>query len=249
MASAFKAVKDKYVNMLGQTGRAGLSAVFPYDFEYYMMALELTTYEGTTIDYLAFPVMPNSFSQSEPKRTNVQYTAGGVVALTTPSFTPKQISIRGTFGKDFKILVGDTIKTLGKNKYSIRAGKRTIEDLHNKNLKNRFQSFNTEIKTGYGVIKLLQAIVDKANGVDENGKPFKLNFYNMAMGESWVVVVPQGGLVISQNVGTNMVYDYALNLVAISPIKTTIKNTLITAATAVVNDFGTQLAKDIRRAI
>jgi hypothetical protein len=46
--------------LIENVGKASVHALFPDEFELYLMALELTDSNGNLIDYLAFPVMPES---------------------------------------------------------------------------------------------------------------------------------------------------------------------------------------------
>ena len=80
-------------------------------------------------------------------------------------------------------------------------------------------SFGFSIKTGYGVLKMLQSMVDKSSGVDDQGRPFKLFFYNMALGESYQVVVPPNGIRYSQDVSKNMIWYYDLRFTIVAPLE------------------------------
>lgn len=59
----------------------------------------------------------------------------------------------------------------------------------------------------------------KSNGVDKDGLPFRLYFYNMALGESYLVVVPPTGLVLNQSLQRNMIWEYSLTMTAIAPLE------------------------------
>ncbi len=80
-------------------------------------------------------------------------------------------------------------------------------------------SFDPSVKNGYGCTKILQAIISKSNGVDKDGLPFRLYFYNMALGESYLVVVPPTGLVLNQSLQRNMIWEYSLTMTAIAPLE------------------------------
>ena len=98
-------VNRQYINLVQQIGQAALSSLSPHDFEYYMMALELTDGSGRTIDYFAFPVLPTSIQKTEPKRTNIKQSNTGITVLNSTAFVPQQITIKGNFGKFFKIIL------------------------------------------------------------------------------------------------------------------------------------------------
>lgn len=98
---------------------------------------------------------------------------------------------------------------------------------------------------------MMQAIISKSNGVDKSGLPFKLFFYNMALGESYLVVVPPAGLNLSQNLQRNMIWEYNLSMTAIAPLesvksgKTKTSLTKILAVGAIqkgVNDLAATIA-------
>jgi hypothetical protein len=218
-----KALQEKLLNMAQTTGKAALSALFPNDFEFYMCALELATAEGNTIDYFTFPVTPSSISKTDNKRTSVYNTAGGIVALTSPTFVPQEISIRGTFGRIFKILI-DIAPTGAGVAFSLSSGIRTLGQLTKKATVLQTPSFDASVKTGYGALKIMQSIISKSNGVDDKGQPFRLYFYNPALGESYLVMIPPNGFTCSQNEQRNMVWDYTLNMIAVAPLEE-VKNT------------------------
>lgn len=217
-------------NQIFSVGKAGMSALFPNDFEVYMMAIELVDSNDKTIDYFVFPVMPSSIFKKEIKRTNVKITSNGITALTSPTFMPEEIQIKGNFGKYFKILLNTPGLAYSasewKNNYSVSAGKYSLSQINNDS-KNGISLmnpvFDLNVKTGYGCIKILRAIISKSNGLDKNGKPFKLYFYNMALGESYLVIVPaNNGFSISQNQQNNMIWEYNLNLTILAPLDKTI---------------------------
>lgn len=52
------------------------------------------------------------------------------------------------------------------------------------------QTFDTNIKTGYGSFRILANIIEESKYID-NSKPRTLIFYNLALGESYVVRVTE----------------------------------------------------------
>ncbi len=213
-------VLRSFSNALSTVGKSVLSAQFPNDFEYYMMALELTDSEGEMIDFLSFPVMPESISKNELNRTNVKKSNRGTTILTSPSPTPSEISIKGNFGRYFKFLLSqrDNLSASG-YAFSFQGGKKDLFDISDRALTVRTPDFSAGVKTGFGVIKILQAILNKSSGVGANGKPFRLYLYNLALGESYLVVVPPNGYTISQNVQKNMIWEYAVSFTIIAPME------------------------------
>ena len=98
---------NRRVTELAQNlGRSVMHQMFPMDFEYYMIALELVDGAGDTIDYFAFPILPSAITKSENKRINIKKAFKSTLVLTSMAYTPQDISIRGNFGRGFKILLG-----------------------------------------------------------------------------------------------------------------------------------------------
>lgn len=215
-----QAINRKYQELINTVGRTALNALFPYDFEVYMMALELTDGNDNTIDYISFPIMPESITKNEPKRTNIKNSASGITVLNSATFTPEEISIKGNFGRNFKILLSPKEPASVGVAYSTSAGVYDLTQIGEKNRTLGFSApqFNVGIKTGYGAIRILKAIISKSNGVDKNGQPFRLYFYNMALGESYLVVVPPSGFTCTQTKDKNMIWEYSMTLTSIAPL-------------------------------
>ena len=192
-------------------GRALMHQLYPNDFEYYMIALELVDGAGGTIDYFAFPVLPSAITKSENKRINIKKAYKSTLILTSTAYTPQDVSIKGNFGRGFKILIGAK-EILSGLAFSTKAG------IYELNQTAPIPQFSQFVKTGYGAIKLLQSIVHKSDGSDSNG-PYRLYFYNFALGESYLVVVPAKALTLEQNDSNmNMIWNYTLNLTTIAPL-------------------------------
>lgn len=208
----------RYSGTVSDIGRSALHALYPKEFEYYLVSLELTV-NDKTVDYFVFPIMPSAISKSENTRVNVKKTATANVVINSRYFVPHDITLKGNFGRGFNILLQPqepiSFKAL---RYSIKDGVWKGESILS-SLKESFSQFNPAIKTGYGCIKILQAIIDKAKGVDENGNPFKLYFYNPALGESYLVVPTSNPLSLNQDENqNNMIWEYTLNLIAVADV-------------------------------
>lgn len=253
-----KSVTRGYQTQINQLGKSLLHTLFPNDFEVYIMALELTTSTGETIDYFSFPVMPESIQKTELKRTNIKKTASGVTVLSSASFTPEEIIIKGNFGRGFKINLGKEPSAEGVA-FSISAGKFSLQDLNSgggsRSLNVKLPEFNIGIKSGYGATKILRAIINKSTGVGKDGLPFRLYFYNMALGESYLVSVSPAGLLLSMSQDKNMIWEYTLNLTTIAPLslnffdknKTSLTKVLGTASIqSGLNKLGSNITKTIK---
>lgn len=250
-----RSVTRGYQSQVGQLGKSLLHALYPNDFEVYMMALELTDSDGNMIDYFAFPVMPESIQKTEPKRTNIKKTSSGVTVLSSSSFTPEEIVIKGNFGRSFKITLSKEPSSQGVA-FSISNGVYSLHGSKSKSLTTpRVADFSLGVKTGYGATKILQAIINKSNGVGADGRPFRLYFYNMALGESYLVAVPPAGLQLSMSQEKNMIWTYTLNLTTIAPLslsffdnnKTSLSRVLSTSLIqSGLNKLGSNIAKTVK---
>ena len=210
---------QKLTNLSAQITRDVVGILFPNDIDVYLLALELTTSNNDTIDYFLWPILPNELQKTEPKRTNIKMSAGGVTVLTNNAFVPEQLILKGNFGRRFRIFL-DVVKPTGTGiDYSTEKG---VYDLTAVNSISEGRSlaypkFLEGVKTGYGAFKVLKAMINKANGIDRMGKPFKLYFYNLALGENYLVSVPPQGFTCNQNLDQNMIWNYTLNLEVIAP--------------------------------
>lgn len=214
---------DTVMNMAKSIGGQALASLYPNDFEWYMVALELADSNDNTIDYLTFPIMPDSISKTEPTRTNIKKSMAGVTVLSTPSYSPQEINIKGSFGRQFKILINPKPSvSIDASSKSVNAGKYHLFDITKKSGSISglaFSSFNMNVKTGYGVMKILQAMISKSVGLDESGRPLRLYFYNMALGESYLVSIPPSGVRFSQDLSKNMVWNYNMTMIALAPLE------------------------------
>lgn len=201
--SADKYISNKYLQELAQYGRGLMSVRYPLEIEVYLAALELVDSNGKTIQYFVFPVMPNSIIKSEQNRTNIKKSSSGTTVLMSPSFTPGELTIKGNFGRSFKFLTnpnGDS--------FSYAIFNNTKGDSLNKD----YPQFDPSVKSGYGCIKILQNLVNRSSKLDGNSKPHRLYFYNMALGESYLVAVLPGGLSLTQSYDKNMIWEYSLTM-------------------------------------
>ena len=220
-------IRQAAYNLISESGKSAANSLFPNDFEYYMVALELAV-DGVTIDYFTFPVMPSKINKSENFRTNVKTTQSGVSVIKNDSFAPHDLTISGDFGRTWKFVNRTTNRTAWKSGVHY-SGVRKWEDI--KNSSDKFGSqgvslsvkdFSVSYKSGYGCIKILQSILDKSRGYDFKGankSEFELYFYNMSLGESYIVVPQPKGLVLSQDSkSSNMMWQYSLNLKVVAPL-------------------------------
>lgn len=220
-------VVNEAMSLAKSVGLQAIATMMPHEFEWYMIALELATADNKTIDYLTFPIMPNSLSKVEQNRTSIKKSLSGVTVLQNSALPLGEIVLQGNFGRGFKNLVGiNNDISAGALAYSMKAGKYDLYSLQegSNNKIPKVRTFNTAVKTGYGVIKMLQAILSKSVGHDNQGRPFRLFFYNMAFGESYQVVVPPNGTRFYQDISNNMIWNYDLRLTVVAPLDAVVKD-------------------------
>lgn len=209
-----------YKDTLSSLGESALSAIFPRDFEVYLCALELVDYSGVTIDFFVFPVMPNSIQKVEKERVSVTKTLTGTVVMQSSSYVPDSLVINGNFGRSFKYVSNNKSLVEGDSSFSngffkalsIKRGVYSADNVDSNIPRKIYSEFNPSVKTGFGCVKILQSIISKSKASDE-GKPFRMHFYNLALNESYLVVAGKTPLTLSQNIqDSNMLWNYTLNL-------------------------------------
>lgn len=188
-----------------------MSTLYPVDFEAYQISFELCNSEGKTLDYFSFPIMPSELSIKEDIPVKVENTFGGVNSISSNVFVPKDISLNGNFGRQFKILVRNQFvipfahKVIQERDYGVGGQQRKELEVSNM------------LKSGYGCVKVLQSIINRSVEVDsDSGECNKLYFYNMAYGESYLVKpISFRGY---QNISNNGIWSYDLSLKAVCPL-------------------------------
>lgn len=190
---------NEYYNLVEKVGKAGANALFPNEFEYYLVQFELTDSDGRSIDSLVFPVNPRSLEISEAYQNTVTKTAHGVVAYSNQTFNPYDITMSGTYGRSFKTLFVPQVR---------------VRDLTETGLSQISPTFNASIKTGYGATKKLEGILKDAQKLDDKNKPKKLYFYCPIFNISAIVKVMNTSFDMSE--GTNMMWNYSLSMKAIA---------------------------------
>lgn len=220
-------VINEAMRLAKNIGLQAIATAMPHEFEWYMVALELATADNKTIDYLTFPIMPNSLSKVEQNRTSIKKSLSGVTVLQNSALPLGEIVLQGNFGRGFKNLVGvNNDVSIGALAYSMKAGKYDLYSLQEGSGRKipKVKTFNAAVKTGYGVVKMLQAMLSKSVGHDNQGRPFRLFFYNMAFGESYQVVVPSNGMRFYQDLSNNMIWNYDLRLTIVAPLDAVVKD-------------------------
>jgi hypothetical protein len=202
------AITSKFKQEAQELGRIALSTKYPNEFEVYMMSLELADSDGKTLDFFSFPVMPSQITKPDNKRVKTKTSASGVTQLMSDAFSPSEISIKGDFGRSFKILLKPNLGEV--EGYAFKG--------FWKDLKITTPKFSAGIKTGFGCIKELQSFLDRANTLDSKGKPNRLYLYNMALNESYLVAPTPQGFIMTQSYDKNMIWTYSLTLTILAPL-------------------------------
>jgi len=200
-------------NIVG--GRTLLHAQDPDNFEYYYCSLELVDSGGTNqLAFLPFPILPDNIVESKTQIIAQNKTLGGLNLMYNSGFTPFDISLQGSFGRRLRVFFGketpvdfgtvDTKYWLSLSKNNSGAGQPTND--------NKFL-----IKTGYGLIKMLESMI-KASWMDASGEPMFLIFRNYAFNSHYYVEVLNHSY--SQTIDRNVIWNYSLSLRAIAPAVT-----------------------------
>lgn len=201
--TSLQSVLGGATDILTQGATATLNALFPKEFDLYLLSLELVELDNSGIekqvDYFTFPINPESISKREVYTKSVERTLNSVVVTRLSGFIPQEIIIKGNFGKNFKILD--------------RQRKRTdcieINDFASLYTNSEVSTY---IKSGYGSLKVLQEICYNSNSL----KPLrKLYLHNFMLGEDHQVEVMD--LQIDMNKQSNMIWAYTLRLKTVAP--------------------------------
>jgi len=227
----------RYQEMLGTLGRQGLHMLFSDDFEVYIITFEVTDSEGRTEEFLTLPVMPNTINISEPEIVNIKKTATGIVSLKTDSFVPKQITLAGNFGRNFKFLMRGKL-------YDFRSVGGKIKEM-----KNDFEGVN--IKTGYGTVKALRSLLENSRELDMKKRPKRLYFYNFAFGENYITEVIDKNFSQDKS-ASNMIWNYNIILKAVAPINSNIrdsKSLMFLTSSDFIQKGVTSLSGDLMRSL
>lgn len=212
---AVQETEASFRSKLAQIGRAGLHALFPKDVEYYFLALELVDSQGFTVDYFAWPVLPDEIRETHNEITSVRKTMGGVHVLKNPTFNPRNIIIKGDFGRRFKLLLGGKTIEFAGFSLSMNNGRFSIDPPNL--LENNIPQLSSFAKNGYGCIKILEAMKEKSKKLDNDLKPFSLYLYNPILGNNYQVEFISFSHMQDEN-EYNMRPAYNMQLTAVAPL-------------------------------
>lgn len=194
-------VESNYRELYGRLGESGLQAAHPNDFEYYLIGFELRQ-DSRLTDRFIFPILPENIEMPKRKATMVKETFGGVVTLTTSKFVPFNITMSGSFGRRFKLLL-NFVKEKGSDSFTNKVREKFVND------------FNSSAKTGYGLMKELERIFNKSVSLSADNRPYELIFYNLAFNEIYYVEFNE--FTPQQNQTENRIWRYTVSLTATAP--------------------------------
>lgn len=194
--------KISAVSAVESVGEAVLHTLAPDNYEYYQCSLELLDVEKNQVGFITFVVMPNNVSESRSPIQTQTKTKSGIVTTFNDSFAPVNISLQGSFGRRFRLVAGVVDP-------SDRGG---VSNFLNGNLG---KAAGVAYKSGYGLTKVLKFILDKANEVDSQGRPYVLLYNNYAFNTSYVVDVVNYSF--NQSIENNRMWYYEVLLKAIAP--------------------------------
>jgi hypothetical protein len=231
--------------LLVSAGKRALNIKYPDEFELYVIALELVDESFNTLRYFVFPVNPSSIEESKPQLTNIKKTLGGVTVLKNTTFVPTRINISGSFGRNFKVLLGSTYEDFLSSFVSPVFGFITNKSL----LKGVKQIFDDRIKSGYGCCKILEDIIEENKKIGTDGQIRKLIFHNPALGNSYIV--EPGELSFKMSEQTNMIWNYSLSFTSVAPLESLLSQQQLQSASKqlVINGYMQGKVNDIVKGI
>jgi hypothetical protein len=185
-------------------GREYLHFQFPNEFEYYACALELIDSNNKTVSFFSFPVMPDAIEEVKYSNITIKETNGGVVVNGNPRFKPFDIEIMGDFGRKFRRVLNNSVSV--QNSGDAQENSIPVETR---------KMFDSDYKTGYGAVKMLDEILEKSKSSDDNYMPYRLFFHNFSF-NSHHMVEPVSNRSF-QNKEKNMIWCYALRFKAVAP--------------------------------
>ena len=243
---------SKYRGFLNEIGKRALSALYPNDFEFYMISFELVDSTGLTHEYFTFPIMASSIDKFHQELTNIRKTAGGISVTDNNTLIPIQTTIKGNFGKRFKFLLGNDIVNFVGLVFSTQEGFFSRANLSKAVTTIKGGLFSSQIKTGYGCTKILEAILLKSKGLDPYGKPFNLFMYNTSFGDNYLVKVNSHSYNTDKE-RNNMIWEYTINLTLLARLEelSSLNPTslVLKFGTDYVNRKVTNLTSQLRREI
>ena len=95
-------ITAKLFNLKGSLGSAGLHNLYPNEFEYYTISLELMDSNKKTTDFFVFPITPQSIKVSKTQIKTIKKSQFGISTYKNSTFSPLGINLTGNFGRALK---------------------------------------------------------------------------------------------------------------------------------------------------
>lgn len=185
-----KTIIEDFKSQIISGGRMLLHSTKPDEFEFYAFSFELLNSDFSVDSIFHFPVNPNGISINNQNLVTLKKTSKGFSSQFNDSFVGKNISISGTFGRRFRLLL-------------MRDSDEATTDL--------------KIKTGYGATKAMESTIDKLYKLDKFQRPRFLVFHNHAFNQSFVVEVINHQF--TQSLENNMMWNWSVEMKAVADAK------------------------------
>lgn len=231
------------LSIVESMGESALHMLSPDNYEYYQCSLELLGVDKNQVGFISFVVMPNNISESRSPIQTQTKTNSGIVTTFNDSFAPINITLQGSFGRRFRLVTG-IVDPSAKNKNG-------WSNFFNGNFGKIGFGFETAYKSGYGLTKVLKYILEKANELDSQGRPYILLYNNYAFNTSYVVDVVNSSF--NQSIENNRMWYYEVSLKAIAPasaVQTSSQSNaklLKTVASNAIAQGLSNVVKDVKR--
>lgn len=207
LTSSVLNARNRAKELMKTTSKAVLHNIYPEDFEYYLCVFELVDAKSLkTLSYITLPIMPDNIKMTNQNIQSTSKTSNGVVTIENFSFNPRQISLTGNFGRKMKLVDANFELTQFSN--SINSVVSNLKKL------NPVSEFNTNVKTGYGMVKLLEKFIEFAK-TNSTESPVLLFFYCFAYNYNFLV--QPLNFSVSQNRNMNMIWEYDITMTALAP--------------------------------
>lgn len=193
-----ESVRRKVTELAVTEGRVALHAKNPNDFEYYALSLELVDSQFNSLKIMHFPVMPSAISIVRTSPLNIKKTGHAYFTQYTDAFQAYNLSIQGTFGRKFRLLI------------------------HKEESDKRLKDYDLNVKTGYGATKLLEDMILQSQEVAESNTRSSVNhkfliLYNLTFNQQFIIEVMD--FQFNQSLENNAMWNYSLNIRALGDVR------------------------------
>ncbi len=241
-------VREKLKSETRRLGRRTMAALYPKEFDYAMITLELIDSDFKTVEAFTFPIMPENMSEDETTLVNVVKTFGGVVSIDNSTFNPTNITISGTFGRDIKIIVNKKPFQFAGVQLNFKNRKLTAD------IVKKDAEFISFAKTGHGCVQILKSFAKKQNQLDDQGRPYFLVMYAPILNMNYIIKI--NSIIQSMNNDSNnLIPRYDLLITSLAPIESIgrnevikrLQNLAISEIQGALNDIAISIRKSLKK--